>query len=153
MIRMVISCGGGMSSSALSVHVNKQIIEKGLQEQVSVDFIPFPLLINPKTSDLAFPMYRDKEAEAKVYDIVLLCPHLQYYALDAIKKHTVHTPMYIMPSLMYGNMQIEDLLEDSIELLELYQHQPDVLMHFPDEKYLEIKRNTSHRRWLLKHPH
>lgn len=138
MLKMLISCGAGMSSSALTVHMQKEIEQRGWQNQVKVDFLPFPLL-----------MTQQKELD---YDIALLCPHLMYYAKNAIKEKELHIPMYIIPSLLYGRMDLQELMEDAQDLLLLYKGSKELLYHFPEESLLDIKRNTSHRRWIIHHP-
>ena len=41
MLRMAICCGGGFSSSTMAAHLNKQIKEKGLEDELFLEFIPF----------------------------------------------------------------------------------------------------------------
>lgn len=137
MIKLIISCGLGMSSSAIAQHMQKEILEKKWEHDVSVEFVPFPLLMENQNRDC---------------DLVLLCPHLMYYAKNATTHKGVKIPMYIIPSLMYGTMNLEHLMEDAQDLLKLYADSDEILYHFPEEKLLDIKRNTSHRRWIKTHP-
>lgn len=149
MLKMVISCGGGMSSSALSVEMKKEIKERGWEDKVQIEFLAFPLLIKQK--DLAFPIQFDEQSID--FDIAFLCPHLRYHVQNALKqKVDLDVPMYIMPIQMYGRMKLEELMEDAQDLLEIYKGSDEKLLHFPDEEILVTKRNTSHRRWLKKHP-
>ncbi|MEG0470543.1 MAG: hypothetical protein RR562_11605 [Longicatena sp.] len=138
MLKMIISCGLGMSSSALAVHMQKEIVEKGWENKVQVEFLPFPLL-----------MTKQEELDA---DIAILCPHLMYYAKNESKNEKIKIPMYIIPSLMYGKMELVDLMEDAEDLLALNQNNNEKLWHFEEEKLLDIKRNISHRRWIKTHP-
>lgn len=138
MLKMAISCGMGMSSSAVTQHMKKEIIKDGLQDQVSVDYIPFPLLMEQQ-DDVDF-------------DIILLCPHLMFYSKNAVKDKFVKIPMYIIPAKMYGTMSLQYLMEDAIDLLAENKEKQEMLLHFPEEKLLDIKRSISHRRWILKHP-
>ena len=41
MLRIAICCGGGFSSSTMAAHLNKQLEEKGLTDEVFLEFIPF----------------------------------------------------------------------------------------------------------------
>ena len=43
MLRIAICCGGGFSSSTMAAHLNRQLEEKGLQDEVFLEFIPFDL--------------------------------------------------------------------------------------------------------------
>ena len=151
MLKIVISCGGGMSSSALSKHMKDEIKARGLEDEIKIDFIPFPLLILKKGDNLSFPIQTDKNSFD--FDIAMLCPHLRYFAIRAIEENNgnVRIPMYILPTLMYGRMNLQDLIEDAEDLLALYQDSDELLYHFPEEELLERKRNTSHRRWIQKH--
>lgn len=49
-------------------------------------------------------------------------------------------------------MSLEYLREDAEDILKLYEQTKENPLHFPGEKFLEVKRNTSHRRWIQKHP-
>lgn len=62
---------------------------------------------------------KEKGWEDIDYDIALLCPHLMYYAKDAAKAEGIKIPMYIIPSLMYGKMNLQDLHENCEDLLVL----------------------------------
>lgn len=138
MLKLIVSCGMGMSSSALTLHMKKEIEEKGWVDKVSIDYVPFPLLMEGQDTiecDLAF-----------------LCPHLMYYAKNEAHNENIKIPMYIIPSLLYGKMNIQDFVEDAIDLLKLYKDSDEKLYHFPEEKLLDIKRRTSHRRWIKIHP-
>ena len=42
--------------------------------------------------------------------------------------------------------------EDAEDILKIYAETKENPLHFPGEKFLEVKRNTSHRRWIKKHP-
>ena len=151
MLKIVISCGGGMSSSALCKHMEEQIKERGLENEVRIAFVPFPLLMSKK-EEAAFPLQGNNQPNE--FDIAMLCPHLRYYAINAAKakESNLRIPMYILPTLMYGRMELQDLMEDAQDLLELYKDSDEILYHFPEEDFLERKRNTSHRRWIMKHP-
>lgn len=137
MLRLVVCCGGGMSSSVLSKKFQDLIQENHWQDQVSVAYQPFTLL--------------SKQQEN--YDLALLCPHSVYTAKDLIKKGVITIPVYIIPAQLYGSMKPELLLEDAIDILDIYHDTKMNPLHFPHEDFLERKRNTSHRRWVKLHPY
>ena len=43
MIRMLICCAGGFSSSAMAEKAKKEIIEKHMEDKISIDFAPFSM--------------------------------------------------------------------------------------------------------------
>ena len=45
-----------------------------------------------------------------------------------------------------------DNLHHAEDILKIYAETKENPLHFPGEKFLEVKRNTSHRRWIKKHP-
>ena len=67
MIRILICCAGGFSSSAMSVKVKKEIEERGLQDELQVDFCPFGT-----SSDLLDDV-----------DVVMVCPHFAHTTFPA----------------------------------------------------------------------
>ena len=44
MLRIANCCGGGFSSSTMAAHLDKQLKEKGLEDEVFLEFIPFSAL-------------------------------------------------------------------------------------------------------------
>lgn len=136
MLRMVICCGGGMSSSVISVQVKKAIQEKGWEDEISVAFMPLVFL----------------EKHQEEFDIAMLCPHTMYYAQQMTDKNKIQLPLYVIPARLYGSMNLEYLREDAEDIMEIYAKTKENPLHFPGEKFLEVKRNTSHRRWIKKNP-
>lgn len=131
MIKIAIVCGGGFSSSALAVHLEKELIEKGLKERAEFEFIP----------SVHLP---DRQDEV---DVAMLCPHLEWFAGQ--NKDKFHIPTYIIPPKLYGLMPAEDFIEDAEDILAMYKENPHNPMAFPDDpKPLRIKRTVSHRKWL-----
>ena len=43
MIRILLCCGGGFSSSAIATRMKKEIKEKNLEDKYSIEFLPFGL--------------------------------------------------------------------------------------------------------------
>lgn len=132
MIKILICCGGGFSSSALATKVQKEIIEKNMQNQVSINFHPFTIA----------------NEVMKEYDILMACPHLKYTIPQFLKKHGQNCiPIYILPPKMYGTMNIEDVLEDAIDILNNFKTANINPYHFPGEdNVMRIQRAHSYRK-------
>lgn len=129
MIRVLICCGGGFSSSAMAEKAKKDIIEKGLEDQISIDFSPF---------SMAARDFGD-------CDILMLCPHLKHYVKEYNEKY-IHNkiPAYILPPKMYGTMNMEEVYQDAKDLIEIFKENPQNPCHFPGEDNpLKIKRSES----------
>lgn len=136
MLRLVVCCGGGMSSSVLAVKFQEEIDAKGWQDKVSIDYLPLVFLLK----------------QQEKYDIALLCPHLRYHAKQAIEAGIVKIPLYIIPARLYGAMRLQPLVEDGMDALKLYQENHVNPVLFPGESGLETRRNCSYRQWIKTHP-
>lgn len=132
MLKMVICCGGGMSSSVLCRKVDNEIKERHLEDQLSITYSPFSFI----------------KKEWQNYDIALLCPHQLQAARRLCEKEEIGIPLYVIPSQIYGTMNLRDLLEDAMDVFPLFEQTHENPFHFPEEQCLELKRNVSHRRWL-----
>lgn len=132
MLRLVVCCGAGMSSSILATKFQEEIKANDLQEKVSIVYMAMPLLM-------------EKQAD---FDLALMCPHLRYHAINAVKSGKVTLPFYLIPSRLYGTMKLLPLLEDAIDLFKIYKETHENPVHFPDESLMVNDRYTSHRRWL-----
>ena len=131
MIRILLCCGGGFSSSAMAKHMQDEIIEKHMEEQVSVEYQPFALA------------YRKLEEK----DIIVCCPHLRPEIPTFMKEHDVKIPIYVLPTRMYGLMKITEIFEDAQDALQLYQETGMNPVHFPNEPNpLVLKRYLSYRK-------
>jgi PTS system cellobiose-specific IIB component len=145
MLRMAICCGGGFSSSTMAEHLNKQIREKHLEDKIFLEFIPFANLYG---DDSAFITSVKRERQDEV-DVALLCPHLEYPARDAVKKGLLHIPVFILPMRLYGQIDINGVIEEAEDVLELWNNGTPNVVTFPDEpRSMTAPRNVSHRRWL-----
>lgn len=132
MLKIIICCGGGFSSSALAAHLEKEVHEKHLEERASFEFVPFIHL-------------RDRK---EPYDIAMLCPHLQSEMLR-LQKESYPAPLYFIPPRLYGLMNAESFIEDAEDIIALWKQKPATVVTFPDEpRPLAVRRMTSHRRWL-----
>ena len=104
MLRMVICCGGGMSSSVISVQIKKAIEDKGWEDEISVAFMPLLFLVKHQEE----------------FDIAMLCPHTMHHAQEMARKNEIQLPMYVIPARLYGSMNLEYLREDAEDILKIY---------------------------------
>ena len=88
MIKILLCCGGGFSSSAIATRMEKEIKEKNLEDKYSIEFLPFGLGLK----------------ELDRFDVVILCPHLKVELDRALKNQTIDKPLYLLPPKMYGLM-------------------------------------------------
>lgn len=145
MLRIAICCGGGFSSSTMAAHLNGQLKEKGLEDQVFLEFIPFSALWGEQA---AFSTGRTTQRQDEV-DVALCCPHLEYPAKDAVKQGKLRIPVFILPMRLYGQIDIEQVIEEAEDVLELWNNGTPNPVVFPDEpKSMTAPRNVSHRRWV-----
>ena len=145
MLRIAICCGGGFSSSTMAEHLNKQLVDKHLDQDIFLEFIPFANLYG---DDSAFVtnVKRDRQSEV---DVALLCPHLEYPAADAVKQGKLRIPVFILPMRLYGQIDIENVVEEAEDVIALWKSGVPNPIVFPDEpRSMTATRNVSHRRWL-----
>jgi len=134
MLKILVCCGGGFSSSAMVQYCTKDLIAKGLDSDYQVEFLPIHLFLNEKKFD---------------YDVVMLCPHLRYAIDDWLKKNKVDFPIYFLPPRIYGYLTAETVVEDALDVIELYKKTGVNPVFFPGEENLIMnKRMVSHRRHI-----
>ena len=134
MLKIMIMCLGGFSSSALAAQLENEVREKGMDDQVQ--FI--------------FPKYgaRSVEKEGDGLDIVMLCPHMAVYA-DKLVKAYPHIPFYIIPTRLYGMMKAEELIEDAEDAIAGFQETGMNPFHFEGENVaIRVHRTVSHRKFI-----
>ena len=73
MLKILICCGGGFSSSYVTERMKKEIVEKNLENEVNIEFYPFAI-VEDKLSDV---------------DIIMCCPHLKIYVEMGLPLTTV----------------------------------------------------------------
>lgn len=130
MIRVLLCCGGGFSSSYVAERMKKEIIAKNLSNQLEMEFSPFSLVLEKIDN----------------FDIIICCPHLNIYVKQLLEKTDVQVPIYILPPRMYGNMEIEEIYQDVIDLLEIHQQTHMNPVHFPgEENVLKITRQKAYK--------
>lgn len=131
MVKILICCGGGFSSSAMATKVQKEIIEKNMQDKVSIEFYPF---------SIAYEIIDQ-------FDVLMACPHLKYNVPKFLEKHGSKIPIYLLPPKMYGSMHIEDVYEDALDIIEGFKETKMNPFHFPNEdNVIRIKRIHSYRK-------
>lgn len=130
MIRIMICCGGGFSSSALAVKVQKEIKEKGLEDKVFMDFCPFTL----------------SKERLDEFDVIMCCPHLKYTIPEYNQKYIKNRiPVYVLPPKMYGTMIVEELYQDAIDILAAFKEKPQNPFYFPgEENILKVTRTCAY---------
>lgn len=147
MLRIAICCGGGFSSSTMAANLNKQLAESTYKDEVFLEFIPFSGLWG---GGAAFIPGTTSERQDEV-DVALCCPHLEYPAKDAIEHDKLRIPIFILPMRLYGQIDIEQAIEEAEDVLELWKAGAPNPVTFPDEpRSMTATRNVSHRRWLAR---
>lgn len=143
MLRIAICCGGGFSSSTMAAHLNKQLEESRFKDEVTLEFIPFSGLWGEA------PFSNDIEERQDGVDVALCCPHLEFPAKNAAKEGRLRIPVFILPMRLYGQIDIENVVEEAEDVLELWRNGATNPIVFPDEpRSMTATRNVSHRRWL-----
>ncbi len=141
MLRIVVCCLGGASSSTMAKHFNDQLVEKGLTDQYSMSFMPFSLLTAEGPT-----FFSRKGNLQERFDVALLCPHQEFEAKRLVPKLTI--PVFVIPMRMYGPVDVEYLIEDAEDVLELWNQGMPNVVEFPDEgRSMVATRRISHRRW------
>lgn len=131
MIKILLCCGGGFSSSVLSRKVEKEILENNMQNDYYIEFAPFAL-VNKKMSE---------------FDIIVCCPHLIMDVNKTVKDTTPNKPIYILPPKMYGRISFNELALDVIDVIDLYNKTKINPVHFPgEENTMTITRAVAYRR-------
>lgn len=134
MIKILISCGAGMSSSFLAQKLQIACVEKGLDQEYSFDFYPIHMAETEA-------VYKLKE-----YDVCMVCPHLRLFVKELCKKYDITTPIYVLPPRMYGTMFLEQVVTDAKDIVEGYKADGVNPWHFPGEDNpLRIKRRFAFR--------
>ncbi|WP_026887632.1 PTS sugar transporter subunit IIB [Clostridium beijerinckii] len=134
MIRILLCCGGGFSSSALASKVEKEILESNMQNDYSIEFSPF-LLVNKRMNE---------------FDIIVCCPHLIIDVKKLVKTSEIDIPIYILPPRMYGLISFKELALDVVDAINLYNETKINPVYFPGEentmmvtRYLAYRKNKT----------
>lgn len=136
MIKILLCCGGGFSSSAIAVRMQKELEASNRQDQFQIDFFPLELAGSKNGFD-----------KMQEYDVMICCPHLKM-----VIKRMVETdfkfdkPIYLLPPKIYGNMILNEILADVEDVIKIYQETHHNPVSFPDEDNLmRITRNVAYR--------
>ena len=134
MIRILICCLGGFSSSAMVKKIKDEIIRDNLKDKLSVEFYPF---------SNAYKIIEN-------FDIVMVCPHTRYDVQIFLKKHDdINILIYVLPPRMYGQMNAKELYIDAEDIIDGYKKDRMNPWHFQDEEdIMMVTRNCSHRNSL-----
>ncbi len=148
MLRIAICCGGGFSSSTMAAHLNRQLEESPFKDDVTLQFIPFSALWGESA---AFQSGNLTQRQDEV-DVALCCPHLEFPAKTAEREGRLRIPVFILPMRMYGQIDIDNAVEEAEDVLALYHEDPSThIITFPGEpRSMTATRNVSHRRWLAR---
>ncbi len=131
MIRILLCCGGGFSSSAMAKHMQDELKAAGMEDEASIEYLPF---------SLAYRVLDQK-------DIIVCCPHLRPDIPKFLQEHDVKIPLYVLPTRMYGMMKFTEIYEDAKDVIQLYQETGMNPVHFPNEPNpLVLKRYLSYRK-------
>ena len=129
MLKMVLCCGGGFSSSYVVERMKKEIRENQLENEVFIEFSPFSLALD-KMHD---------------YDIVICCPHLYIYVKRLAQMQSLPIPFYILPPRMYGMMEIKEIYQDAKDIIHIFRKSGENPVHFPgEENVLKITRKCAY---------
>jgi len=130
MIKILLCCGGGFSSSALTSKVKKEILENNMQNDYYIEFSPF-ILANKKMSE---------------FDIIVCCPHLIMSVKKMVKDSNPNKPIYILPPRMYGMISFKELALDVIDVIDLYNKTKINPVYFPgEENTMMVTRSVAYR--------
>lgn len=128
MIKILLCCGGGFSSSYIVEKLKKEIINNHLENDVMIEYSPFSIALE----------------KIKNFDIMVCCPHLNIYVKQLVQKQQIDIPIYILPPKMYGRMEIKEIYQDAKDIIDIFKNNPINPTHFPGEDNpLKIKRSQA----------
>ena len=132
MLRVCICCGGGFSSSVLMRKVKSELVDKEYSDRLQIGFCPFGQV----------------HEHYDEYDVIMACPHLSYKINEYIEKYGNVVPIYVIPSMMYGTMNVPDIYQDALDIYEGYKKTHKNPMCFPgeDNNFNRKNRRISYRK-------
>lgn len=130
MIKILLCCGGGFSSSALVNKIKKEIEENDMQEDYHIEFAPFSMAPH----------------KAHEFDIIMCCPHLKFSVDKLVKEKELDTPIYILPPVMYGTIKAKEVTLDAMDVIDLYKENKVNPVYFPGEENIHrVTRGCAYR--------
>lgn len=131
MLKILITCAGGFSSSHLVRLMQDEIAEMPDSAEYEVDF---------------FQNVQHKGRAFSEYDVIMCCPHLRFQLIALMEKHALFDiPLYVIPPRMYGLIRASEMLEDAREIVARYKENPSNPFHFPgEENPLQNMRTVSY---------
>lgn len=134
MLKVVICCGAGMSSSFLAQRLENEVKARNLENEVSFEFFSLELA------------KVEAQEVLKQYDVAMCCPHLKVVIDELCKKNEIDCAMYIMPPKMYGTLYFDEVYQDAKDVYTEFQKNHQNPFHFPGEDHpLKIKRCEAYR--------
>ncbi|MCD7809410.1 MAG: PTS sugar transporter subunit IIB [Erysipelotrichaceae bacterium] len=136
MLRILLCCGGGFSSSAIVVRMQNEIKDRGLEDQYSIDFYPL------EVAGLNYA--KEKFVD---YDVIICCPHLKMVVRRMMESDVEYDkPIYILPPKMYGMMKLDEIIADCEDVVEMYNKDHKNPVCFPgEENIMKVKRGVAYR--------
>ena len=126
---------GGFSSSALMNNLKKQIMDNGLENEISYEYKPF------------MSMAKDLANGINEFDVIMVCPHQKKEAVKAAQASKVDVPIYVIPPRMYGLVDINELLLDAQDIKRIYAEKHENPFFFPgEENVLRSNRTKAFRK-------
>ncbi len=130
MIRIAISCGEGFSSGFLAFKLEKEVVEKHMEERAFFIRIPFDELVT-----------RQDEL-----DIAMVMPHIEW-KLNAYQGELT-IPFYVIPYKAILLPTIEDFIEDAEDVIEQSGGKGGKFSFPGEESTAKVSRNHSHRKMI-----
>lgn len=137
MLRILICCAGGMSSGILAKKLVNDVKAKGYEGRIYAECSGF----------------KSSYKRAHEFDIAMCCPHQRYEIPKMMKEHgdEITIPLTVIPPRLYGTLRLEDIVQDAVDLIEIYHQNPVNPTCFPGEdNSVRVDRSFSHRRTVEK---
>ncbi len=141
MLKVVICCGAGMSSSYLCQKLQNETKARGLENEVSFDFFSMGLV---RTG---------AHKTVNQYDVAMCCPHLKVEIKNMLKEveqagEELTCALYMLPPKIYGTLPFDEVLQDAKDVYAEWKETKAVPFFFPGEEWtLGIKRGVAYRNW------
>lgn len=130
MLRILICCGGGLSSGYMARYMEDEVKAAHAEAEVFVDFQPFATAPR-KMAD---------------FDVIFCCPHLRTGIPKFLKEYQVTIPLYVIPMRMYGLMHFNEIAQDARDVIQIYHETGANPVVFPNETdYPKVQRFKSYR--------